>query len=356
MATLPISAVDAVAPALDRMKQILFRPFRFGLWWRLFVIGFLTGEFSSGSGWLRGVLQFPAMLGRSTRQRQLAPVGPWGRTPHLPNLAHLLPILLILVFVVAVVALIFMYLGTVMRFVLLEAVVNGRVRLRQSFGRWQAVAGSLFVWRLLFSLILLAVVLLLVSGPLVLAWRAGFLPEAFRAMWPLIALVTLFVLVVGIVAGVIWVLVKDFAVPLMALEGLSATEACLRLMGMIRDDPGAYAGYIGMKIVLALAAGIITGLAILVVMIVLLIPVLIFVMVGAFSRGSVATHALAITMAIVIGVVALIVLFVVGAAVGVATVVFFQAYVLQFFAGRYERLGAVLFPQPLPPTPPAPES
>jgi hypothetical protein len=252
---------------------------------------------------------------------------------------------------------VFLYLGTVMRFVMLEAVVNGRVRLGQSFGRWQAVANSLFVWRLVFTLIVGGVSLLLISGPLYLAWRAGFPAGVVRAMLPMIVLVVLFLLVVGIVASLVWLLVKDFAVPMMALEGLTASEACMRLVAMVRADPGAYAGYVGMKIVLAMAAGLVIGIAAFILILLLVVPaVLLAAVAGAFGAGTVAGHALAITIAIVVVVVAVVALLVISAAWGVAAVVFFQAYVLQFFAGRYGRLAAVLFPEPLPPPAPAPQT
>jgi len=345
MAALPISAVDAVAPALERMKQLLFQRFRLGLWLRLLLIGLLTGEFSSSGGWLQGAVQFPALLAQMTAargagRRQLAPMGPLPRLPHVP---HLLPLLLILAVAIVVIGLIFMYLGTVLRFVLLEAVVNGRVRLAESFGRWHAVAGSLFLWRLLFSVIVGAVVLLLMAGPVWLAWRGGFLPAALRSMLPMIAVATLLLILVGVLAAVIWVLVKDFAVPLMALEGLGAMEACRRLIQMVAADPGAYAGYIGMKMVLAMAVGFIGGIVFFAILLVLGIPAVVLIVVGIIGGGSMAGHAAAITAAIVLGALAVLLLLVAGIAVAVASLVFFQAYVLQFFAGRYERLAAILF-------------
>jgi hypothetical protein len=43
------SAVESISPALARTKQLLFRPFRFGLWARLAVVALITGE-AGGAG------------------------------------------------------------------------------------------------------------------------------------------------------------------------------------------------------------------------------------------------------------------------------------------------------------------
>ena len=47
---MPISAVDAISPAIEHTKRQLLQPFRFGQWMRLAVVGLLAGELSSGGG------------------------------------------------------------------------------------------------------------------------------------------------------------------------------------------------------------------------------------------------------------------------------------------------------------------
>ena len=44
------SAVDSIRPAFQHTKQQLFRPFRFGQWTRLALVGLFAGEMSSGGG------------------------------------------------------------------------------------------------------------------------------------------------------------------------------------------------------------------------------------------------------------------------------------------------------------------
>jgi hypothetical protein len=347
MAPVPISAVDAVGPALDRMRQVLFRPVRPALWLRLFVIGLLTGELSSGGGGrLQTAVQLPATLARTAGRPHFLPLG-WAQ------LAPMLPLLIIGLVVAVVLVFVLMYLGTVLRFVLLEAVITGQVRVRQSFRRWRRGAGSLFVLRIWLMLLGWAVMLPLIAVPLLRLWRAGFQPEALLAMLPLLAGVVTLLVVLGLLWLLVWLLIKDFAVPIMAIEELSVGPACRRLWQMLRARPGAFAGYVGMKIVLAVAAGMITTIVVFIVVIVLLIPALLLVGLGAASGGT-ATAGHALTWALIVAVIAvlIVVAVAVAAAIGVLVMVFFQAYVLRFLAGRYERLSDLLFPPPpLPPEP-----
>jgi len=350
MALAPISAVDAVSPALDRARQLLFRPLRLGLWLRLFLIGLLTGELSSGGGggWIQSAFQIPGLVARTSNQRHFLPVT-WGR------LGHWLPLLLILLLLGVVLTLILMYLGSVLRFVLLETVINGQLHLRQSFRRWRSLAASLFLLRLWLTLLVWALSVPLLAVPLLRFWRSGFRFEALRTMLPLLALVVALLVILSLLTLLIWLFIKDFAVPVMALEELSAGRACLLVWRMLRAEPGAYAGYVGMKIVLSIAAGMIAGIVVVLIVFLLLIPILLLVAFGVIGTFT-AAHALAIALAIALGVLLVLVAIVAGSAIGVAIMVFFQAYMVRFFAGRYDRLAATLFPEaPFPPAP-APEA
>src|SRR5207237_9529958 len=70
---------------------------------------------------------------------------------------------------------------------------------------------------------------------------------------------------------VIQVFTKDFVVPQMALENLSAFEGWRRLWVMLQSEKGSYAGYGGMTLVLAIGAAVAVGiLAVIIVMLLLL--------------------------------------------------------------------------------------
>jgi hypothetical protein len=163
------------------------------------------------------------------------------------------------------------------------------------------------------------------------------------------------------------VMTKDFVVPQMALEEISAIEGWRRLWPQLKQEKGGYAGYIGMKVVMALAAAVILGIVAAIVILLIAIPV------GGLGAVAVITGATAgltwnvytITLAVVVGACAILFVVYVLSLISVPAVVFFPAYSIYFFAARYPALDAVLHPAPplmiplpppeAPPLPPAPE-
>ena len=75
-----------------------------------------------------------------------------------------------------------------------------------------------------------------------------------------------------VIVAVVHVFTKDFVVPQMALEGIGAVEGWRRLWPMIQAEQGGYAGYVGMKIVLAIGAGIVIGIASVIIVLIVAIP------------------------------------------------------------------------------------
>ena len=137
----------------------------------------------------------------------------------------------------------------------------------------------------------------------------------------------------------------------MALEGLTVGEAWTRLWSMMKAEKGGYAGYIGMKILLAIGAMILLGILTFVLMLFILVPIAIVavVVILAGNSAGLTWNPVTIATAIVLGALLFLVLFIIGALVSVPAVVFFPAYSIYFFADRYERLRARLFPPATPP-------
>jgi hypothetical protein len=124
---------------------------------------------------------------------------------------------------------------------------------------------------------------------------------------------------------------------------------------MLRTEELAYAGYVLMKIVLAVGTAIIFGIINFVVILMMLIPLAIMG-VAAYFLGKAAglTWSLGTISAVVIlGGAVLFLMFYVIAFISAPAMVFFQSYTLHFFGSRYPALGAVVFP-PSPPPPVSP--
>lgn len=106
-----------------------------------------------------------------------------------------------------------------------------------------------------------------------------------------------------------------------------------------------------MKIVLAIGAGIVIGIASFILLLFVLIPIA-GVWFGAIVGGKAAGltwNVFTITIAVVAGCVMLAILFYLTALIAVPVIVFFPAYSIYFFAPRYRPLSLILYPPPPPP-------
>jgi hypothetical protein len=341
-ARLPISAAESISPAFERAKQMLFRPFRFGLWARLALVGFLAGEMSSGG--CNFSSPFPGQTGGSS------PSLGTGLPPLIANHIAMIAVLAGIAVVLAIgLSVIFLYVFSVMRFILFDSVVTGECHVRKNWVQRRPQGRRLFRWQVLFMLITWAAILVVVGVPLGIAWAAGWFHNPGTHVIPLVVsgVVLFFVfLALVLVSAIVQVLTKDFVVPQMALEEVSTMEAWRRLWPLLKADKGGYAGYLGMKIVLTMAAGIIFGIITLIAMIVALIPVggVGVVAVLAGKAAGLTWNFYTIALIVIAACIALVAMLFLAALISVPTIVFFPAYSIYFFAARYEPLAALLWP------------
>jgi hypothetical protein len=337
--------VDSVTPAIEHTKEQLFRPFRFGQWTRLALVGLFAGEIGSGGGCN---FQLPGSTG--THHRSLSAFPAW-------DPALLIPLVLIAVIVIPVLWLLFIYINSRMRFVLFDSVIAKKCEIRRMWRERGGPALQYFVWQITFSAVTLGGIILFIGLPALTAFALGWFSAPREHLIGLIlggiAVFFLF-LVLMLLFLLIHVFTKDFVIPQMALEGISAFQGWRRLLKLVDSERWRYAGYVGMKMVLSIAAAFAVGIAAIILILVLLIPIgglgLISVLLG--QGAGLTWNALTITLAVVAGSVALVLLLYVMSLISVPVIVFFPAYAMQFFAARYPLLAAVIYPAP-PPLPPA---
>lgn len=361
---MPISSVDTIPLAIEHTKQQLFKPFRFGQWTRLAVVGLLAGELGSGGGFNGSNFNFPRHPGASRHflSSPFAGIDPVA-------LAGMIAVLVLAAFVLGI---IFMYISSVMRFVLFDSVIAKECHIRQGWSRRQTEGWRYFLWHLFYLFITLGGLVVLLGIPAGFAYAVGWLKAPSEHVLPLVlgGIVLFFVLLIFFVATtIVFVLTKDFVVPQMALEGIGVMEGWRRLWPMIKAEKSAYAGYIGMKIVMAIGAGIVVGIATLILGLIIAIPTvglsIIAVLTG--KTAGLTWNAYTITLAVVVGSILLAAFLYLIALISVPVIVFFPAYSIYFFAARYPALSVILYPappQPIttfysppeqpPPLPPAP--
>ncbi|MGB6431242.1 MAG: hypothetical protein WBF06_11695 [Candidatus Acidiferrales bacterium] len=337
---MPISAADAINPAFEHTKQQLLHPFRFAQWARLALVGFLAGELGSGGCNFNSAV--PNLHGKSQ---------PFPGTALPPEIANHFAAIAALIAGLAVIGLgltlLFLYIGSVMRFILFDSVVAKQCHIREGWSRRRSHGRRLFVWQLWFLLATFAALIILIGIPAACAWSMGWFTHPGDHVLPLvlggIVVFSLFAaLLVALV--VIQVFTKDFVVPQMALEDITAVEGWRRLWLLLKAEKGGYAGYIGMKIVLAIAASIVLGIATVILVLVLLIPVGgvgVIAVLGGKAAGLSWTVS-TIALAVIAGCLALAILIFAIALINVPAIVFFPAYSIYFFAARYPPLAALL--------------
>jgi hypothetical protein len=348
---LPISAVDAIPLAFQHTKQQLFQPFRFWQWTKLAVVGLLAGELGSG-GFNGSNFRFPHQPGMS---RHFIDPGWGGIDPAL--LGGLVAVLVITGLVFGI---ILMYISSVMRFILFDSVMAKECHIRDGWSRRQAPGWRYFLWKLLYLLITLGVLATLIGIPLAFAYGMGWLNQPKEHLLPLIlgGVVLFFAfLFVLVILAVIFVLTKDFVIPQMAFEEIGAIEGWRRLWPMLQAEKGGFAAYIGMKILMAIGAGIMVGIATLILGLFIAIPTVALSILAVITgkTAGLTWNAYTITLAIVVGTILLAIFLYLISLISVPVIVFFPAYSIYFFAARYPALGAALYPAaPVPFAPPVP--
>ncbi len=349
---MPFSAVDAIAPAFEHTKRQLLQPFRFGQWVRLAFVGLLAGELSSGGG-----CNAPSIpnfnVPRHPGSEHFLPHGLAGIDPMV--YAGLIAVLVIAGFVLGIVL---MYISSVMRFILFDSLLAKECHIRQNWTARQRHGWRYFLWKLLYTVATLGVLIVLIGIPAAIAFALGWFNQPKQHMVGLVlgGIVVFFAFAIVMVAmAVIYVLTKDFVVPQMALENIGAIEGWQRLWTMMNAEKGSYAGYVGMKIVLALGAAIVLGIVGFILALIILIPVagMVVAAVVAAKAAGAGWTVYTITLAVVAGCVLLAVFLFMTSLISVPAIVFFPAYSIYFFAARYAALSAVLYPAP--PAPAAPQ-
>jgi hypothetical protein len=344
-----LSASEAVSPAIDRTKAVLFKPFRFGRSWKLAATAYLS---------VMGLLFIPTPL--SILLTPARGGGAFGAFSWL--FASVFAILFSLVMFL------FFYLGSRLQFVLFAFVLEGKEMIAPLWGRYRAPN-----WRWLGLKLILSVAACVVFGIPI-----GFFFRSFLANLPVqpgqpaspqmlssLLLLYAFILLPLFVVMLLSSLLSDFVLPSIALEDATLSDALGRFLQLIKTEPLQMFAFIAFKVLLAIAGAIAMEIAIIVGEIVAAIPLGLLAFLGSYlfrSSGPLG-HMLMVAGAITLGLIFIAFLFYVSLLVVGTVHIFFQAYALYFLGGRYPLLGDLLEPpspdfiraEPVPPgVPPAP--
>jgi uncharacterized membrane protein YhaH (DUF805 family) len=331
----PLSAADAISPAWDHTRRLLFT----GRNWRtLLKIGFIACMAEAG--------------GYNSSYNNLG--------SHMPSkssaiVAALLAAAVLFSIVALVIAFAFFYLSSRLQFVLFDVVLRSDTTIAPI---WRRYGGITWRWMLLKFLFWLAALACL--APMVVPFILRFIHSAamqpsgeianpgpfFMSILGFVFLIVLFVIVITIC----YVLLRDFGLPSMALENAPLSVTVHRVLRLIRMEPGQIALYILLLVILRIAGSIVCSIILVFAILIAMVPLGgggLILWLALRHAGPVGQFAMYAGLA-VLGLLLI-------AAVILASIVlfgymytFFQAYTLYFLGGRYPMLGAYL-------QPPAPE-
>jgi hypothetical protein len=337
----PISAVDSVSLAIQRTRDFLFRPFRWGTYLKLGLVAIITEGIGSNSGSSKHGGSPPGHGPMINSPFDIPPV--WIAAAVA---AVLLAILLCLVI---------FYLVTRLRFAYFHCLVHNTSEIRPGWRLYREQAMRFF-WLNVgvgFSYLLL---LVLIALPFV----AGFIrlfhetPPGGPPDWglllslvlPLIPILILLVLV-GIALDVI---LRDWMLPHYALEDASAGEAWEEVWDHITAEKRQFAVYALLRLILPTIAmiGLFIVLMIPGLMVAGSVAAIVYAIHSAFADATGASVLVGILLQAFFGVVAFGYALLAGICLGGPLSTGLREYALIFYGGRYQALGDLLYP-PLPP-------
>jgi hypothetical protein len=336
----PLSASECITPAIERTKSLLFQPFQWRPFLKLTAVAFFAEIGASFSG------SFP---------------GRWGSIPGTTPAAQamILAVLFGILVVTLVIGLIMLYVGSRLQLVLLEAVATRQTVIAPIWRKYSRLTWRWIGLKLLFFLLCMVVLLVALAPVMITMFRdmpsGGQPPTA--AFFSHIVLFIGAMLLVILVVGSAYLLLRDLALPFLALENLSISDALSRLRAVVAAAPGEIALYVLLRFVLSLVAAIGAEILIFLILLVSLIPFAIVegVLWLAFHHAGTAGTAALIASAIVSGLILLVWMVAVFIGIIGTVFVFTQSYALYFLGGRYPLLGNILEPPPFPyPAPPPP--
>ena len=220
-----ISYGKALSNGWDRMKNALFNPFDLGKWFSVGFTAFLAGlvDGSSGNGsfhkssknnWnIEKISDFPGMA--------------WEWL--LNNPFWFMLIGLGTLFFIAL-GVLLLWLSSRGKFMFLDNVVHDRALVSKPWNQFKILGDSLFLWRLCFSIIMFALIMLFLAAILFVVFYFRSNDLSGLATGLIIAGMVLWFLAICIIAGYITLFLSHFVVPIMYKNNIGSVEAWRRFM------------------------------------------------------------------------------------------------------------------------------
>jgi hypothetical protein len=249
-----ITYLEPLKRAIARMKKALFKPFNLNKWFIVGFTAFLAGlaDGNPGSGGKISAddsgLDFSEVFD--------APARAW---EWLTDHPHWIAIIAIIMIVIISVVVLLLWLSSRGKFMFLDNVVHDRARISQPWKEYKRLGDSLFLWRLIFTL----VCIIAVGVTLAFFFTTGariYHEEPFFGIPVLIIIGTVLIgLVFSIILGYISLFLNNFVIPIMYKKDLTAIQAWGLFLNLFKQHifPFILYGLIILVLTIAVVIGIV---------------------------------------------------------------------------------------------------
>jgi hypothetical protein len=345
----PISAVDAVALAIERTRQFLFRPFKWSTFLKLGLVAIITegvgsnfrsstshGGHAAGHGLAVPVPIHPSATG--------------GWPFHLaPEAVAVIAAAVLLAFLIAI---FIIYLITRLRFAFFNCLIHNTKEIGPGW-RLYSDRASRFFWLNIVVGICFMALLVLVALPFAAGFWRVFHESQQRGhfdVWQLVPLVLplIPVLILLILGGLLTDLIlRDLMLPHIALDNATAGEAWRQVRSRIKAEHRQFLVYAILRVILPVIASF--GLFILMflpgLMLAGSVAAIEFGVHSAFTGATGAPWLIGVALEVFFGLVAFGFALLAGICLGGPLSTGVREYALIFYGGRYKALGDILYPQ-----------
>lgn len=359
-----LSAAQAIVPAIERTRNLLFRPFRLGAFLKLGLVALLTEGYSTGfhSTGLGGPSSSSSSSSPFGSPPTLSTVPTAPSMPQLPTSPgmlglssfHLAPLLIAMIAIGLLFALalgiVLFYLVTRLRFCMFYCLIHQSREITPGWRLYREQAWRFFKLNIGVGLVFLFIVMLIA-----MPFAAGFY-QLYRLtqqggafdwtlvlslLFPLIPLVML----LGLAAVCTDIVLRDLMLPHMALENATPGQAWAAVRAHIAAEKASFLLYGVLRILLPVATMIALSMA-------LAIPTLIVfgVLAGFFAAfhfmfsGPLAP--MGILLEVMTGLVGFAFFLSVAICFGGTLGIAIRNFSILFYGGRYRPLGNILAPPP----------
>jgi hypothetical protein len=245
-----ISVLDPLAPAIERVKAILFKPFDLGKW---FVIGLCAWLAYLGKGGGGGGGNGPNFQRHGVKPEQALEQAKHFVTE---NLFWIVPVAIFVMMLIIVLWLVVVWLSSRGKFMFLHCVAENKAEVKNPWTKFRQHANSLFLFRVVLGLIgFFAVALPLLLGIIALITVFSAAPRVGLVLG--LVTLSLVLFVVSIVLLLISKFTTDFVVPIMFLRTTSCTAAWREFLTLLSANKARFALYILFQIVIGICISVI---------------------------------------------------------------------------------------------------